>query len=264
MYKTLLLFLFFSTIAFSHNDSIIKGRIIAEFENLEGVHIINLTSIAGTVSDYDGYFYIKAKEADTLLFSAVFLEKKKYRVTKNDIAQNLILVPINIVTEYLKEVVKTEYKNINAVSLGILPSQPKSYTKAERNLLAAETFHWYSPLLIPFGGMSVEGLLNAISGRTNMLKKELKIERKEILQENISIYFNDEFIANRLLIPEEYISGFKFYAVESDALAEAMKAKNKTQAAFILHQLALDYLTLKEIPLKLEDRKPLEKSNNEK
>lgn len=238
----------------SQNDSIQKGRIVSELKDLEGVHIINISSIAGAVSDADGYFYIKAKESDTLLFSAVFLEKKKYIISKKDIEQKLILVPISPSTEFLKEVVVTEYPNINAVSLGILQSQPKSYTKSERALLAAGTFKWYSPLLIPVGGMSVDGLINAISGRTNMLKKELVIERKEILQDKVSDYFNDEYLIKTLLIPEEYIGGFRYYIVEDIPFANAMKAKNKTQATFILHQLAVDYLTLKEIPLKLEDR----------
>ena len=256
--KLLLLILIFPLFVFSQNDTLRKGRIVSEISDLEGVHIINLTSIAGAVSDKEGYFYIKAKESDTLLFSAVFLEKKKHVIAKKDIDQKLILVPINPSTEYLKEVVITEYPNINAVSLGILQSQPKSYTKSERALIAAGTFKWYSPLLIPIGGMSVDGLINSISGRTTMLKKELIIERKEILQDKVSDYFNKEYIVKSLLIPEEYVDGFKYFVVEDVPFSNAMKAKNKTQATFLLHQLAVDYLTLKEIPLKLEDRKPIE------
>ena len=259
--KLLLLILFYSVFSWSQNDSIRKGRIVSEILDLEGVHIINISSIAGTVSDKEGYFYIKAKESDTLLFSAVFLEKKKYIITKKDIDQKIILVPIKPSTEYLKEVVVTEYPNINAVALGIISSNIKRYTPAERKLRAAGTFKWYSPLLIPLGGMSVDGLINSISGRTSMLEKELVIERKEILQDKVSDYFNDEYIIKSLLIPEEYVDGFKYYVVEDVSLSNAMKAKNKTQATFLLHQLAVEFLTLKEIPLKLEDRKPMEEKD---
>jgi hypothetical protein len=259
--KLLLLILLFPFFIWSQNDSIRKGRIVSEIKELEGVHIINISLIAGAVSDKEGYFYIKAKVSDTLLFSAVFLEKKKYVITKQDIEHKLILVPISPSTEYLKEVVVTKYPNINAVSLGILQSQPKSYTKSERALIAAGSFKWYSPLLIPLGGMSIDGLINHMSGRTTMLKKELIIERKEILQDKVSDYFNDNYFIKSLLIPEEYVDGFKYYIVDDVPFSNAMKAKNKTQATFLLHQLAVDYLTLKEIPLKLEDRKLIENKN---
>ncbi len=256
--KLLLLILLFPIMIWSQNDSIIKGKIVSEIKDLEGVHIINISTIAGSVSDKEGYFFIKAKVTDTLLFSAVFLERKKYVIKKEDIDNKLFLVAINPNTEYLKEVTLTDYPNINAVSLGILQSQPKSYTKAERNLIAAGSFKWYSPLLIPVGGMSITGLINEISGRRKMLEKELVIERKELLQEKTLDYFNKEYMINSLLIPEEYVDGFVYYIDDNVPFTSAMKNKNKTQATFILHQLAVDYLNIKEIPLKKEDRKPIE------
>ncbi|MFC4739074.1 hypothetical protein ACFO3U_03620 [Flavobacterium ponti] len=256
--KLLLLFLFFPLLILAQNDTIIKGRIVSDLKDLEGVHIINITNIAGAVSDNEGYFSIKAKTSDTLLFSAVFLEKKKHIITKEEIKQKLILVPIAPSTESLREVVITEYPNINAVSLGIVPANIKTYTKAERKLIAAGVFKWYSPLLIPLGGMSVDGLINAISGRTNMLEKELVVERKEFLQEKTLDYFDDEYLMKTLNIPEEYVDGFIFYVVEDVPFSNAMKVKNKTQATFLIHQLAVEFLELKEIPLKPEDRKSSE------
>jgi hypothetical protein len=258
MNKKLLLFiLFFPFLISAQKDSIIKGRIASEIKDLEGVHIINISTIAATVSDKEGYFYIKAKESDTLLFSAIFLEKKKHILTKKDLNQKLILIPIPPSTEFLKEVVVTEYPNINAEALGIIPKGMKSYTKAERKLRAAGQFKWYSPLLIPLGGMSFDGLLNQISGRTKMLKKELVIERKEILQNKTLDYFSKDYMINSLLIPKEYVSGFLYYIDDKVPFSSAMRNKNKTQATFLLHQLAVEYLVLKEIPLKVEDRERL-------
>lgn len=254
MKKILLLNLFFPFLIWSQNDSIIKGKIVSELENLEGVHVINLTKILGTVSDNEGYFYIKANASDTLMFSAVFLERKKYVITTDDIANKLVLVPIAPSTEYLKEVVITEYPNINAEALGIVPKGQKTYTPAERKLVSAGQFKWYNPLLIPLGGMSVDGLINQISGRTAMLKKELIIERKELLQEKTLDYFNKEYFVKTLHIPEDYVDGFVYYIADDVAFSNAMKDKNKTQATFILNQLAVEFLTLKEIPLKPEER----------
>ena len=262
--KLLLLILLLPFLIFAQNDSIIKGKIVSELKNLEGVHIINITNIAGTVSDAEGYFSIKGKVSDTLLFSAIFLEKKKHIITKEEISQKLILIPIAPSTEFLKEVVLTDYPNINAVSLGILQKAPKSYTKAERRLKAAGQFKWYSPLLIPLGGMSVDGLINEITGRTDVLQQELIIERKEILQEKTLDYFDKDYLIKTLNIPEEYVDGFVFYVVEDVSYTNAMKAQNKTQATFLLHQLAIEFLELKEIPLKPEDRKTTNSVKDEK
>lgn len=252
--KLLLLTLLFPLLIAAQNDSIIKGRIISELKELEGVHIINITNIAGTVSDSEGYFTIKAKTSDTLLFSAVFLEKKKHVITKEENRQKLILIPIKASTEYLKEVTIIEYPNINAETLGIVPKGQKKYTPAERKLVTAGVFKWYSPLLIPLGGMNLDALINQISGRTKMLKKELIIERKEILQEKTLEYFDKDYIIYTLLIPEDYVDGFVFYVAESESYSDAIQVKNITQATFLIHQLAVEYLTLKEIPLKIEDR----------
>lgn len=256
--KLLLLFLLSPLLILAQNDSIIRGRIVSELKELEGVHIINITNIAGTVSDSEGYFTIKAKALDTLLFSAVFLEKKKHVITKEESTQKLILVPIKASTEYLKEVTITEYPNINAEALGIVPKGQKKYTPAERKLATAGVFKWYSPLLIPLGGMDLDALINQISGRTKMLKKELIVERKEILQKKTLEYFNKEYITNTLLIPEDYVDGFVFYVAENEPYADAMRLNNITQATFLIHQLAVEYLDIKEIPLKIEDRKTQE------
>lgn len=147
----------------------------------------------------------------------------------------------SLITE-LKEIAIINYKNINAVALGIIPANQKSYTPAERKLAAAGDFKWYSPLLIPLGGMSVDGLINSISGRTTMLKKELVVERKEMLQAETLDYFERKYFVETLKIPDEYVDGFLFYIVEKEKFINAMKDKNKTMASFVLSELAVEYL----------------------
>lgn len=150
----------------------------------------------------------------------------------------------SLITE-LEEVAIINYKNINAVALGIVPANQRTYTPAERKLAAAGDFKWYSPLLIPLGGMSVDGLINSISGRTTMLKKELVVERKELLQAKTSDYFERKYFIETLKIPDEYVDGFLFYIVENEKFVNAMKDKNKTMATFVLSELVVEYLKLK-------------------
>ena len=247
--KLFFFFLLIPAFLFSQNDSIINGKVVSESSLLEGIHIINLSKKNGAVTDARGYFQISAKVSDTLQFSAVTLKARRDGLTANDFSKDLVFVKMESLINELDEVAIIQYKNINAVALGIVPANQKTYTPAERKLAAAEEFHWYSPLLIPLGGMSVDGLINSISGRTSMLKKELVVERKEMLQLKTSDYFEREYFIETLKIPEIYVDGFLFYIAENERFARAMKDKNKTMASFILSELAVEYLKLNELEI---------------
>lgn len=250
MAKQLLLFLiFFPIIVLSQKDLPISGKVVSESSLLEGIHVINLSTRNGVVTDSRGYFQINAKVSDTLQFSAINLKAIRYIIKESDFSNDLLLIKMESLITELEEVDIIKYKNINAVALGIVPANQRTYTPAERKLAAAGDFKWYSPLLIPLGGMSVDGLINSISGRTSMLKKELVVERKEILQAKTSDYFDRKYFTETLNIPEDYVDGFLFYIVENEKYTRAMKDKNKTMATFILSELASEYLKLKESEL---------------
>ena len=80
-------------------------------------------------------------------------------------------------------------------------------------------------------------------------KNQVVVEGKEQLQAKTSDYFERKYFLETLNIPEEYVDGFLFYIVDNERYARAMKDKNKTMATFILSELAVDYLKLKEIEI---------------
>ena len=251
MAKQLLLFLiFFPIIVLSQKDSPISGKVVSESSLLEGIHVINLSTRNGVVTDSRGYFQINAKVSDTLQFSAINLKAIRYIIKESDFSNDLLLIKMESLITELEEVDIIKYKNINAVALGIVPANQRTYTPAERKLAAAGDFKWYSPLLIPLGGMSVDGLINSVSGRTTMLKKELVVERKEQLQDKTIDYFERKYFVETLKIPDEYVDGFLFYIVENEKFSNAMNDKNRVMAAFVLTELATEFLKLKEIELK--------------
>ena len=248
MLKKLLFFFFiFPMFIFSQNDTLIKGKVVSESNSLEGIHIFNISQKTGEITDARGYFNIKVKISDTLQFSAVHLKATQYIIKQNDLKEELIFVQMKSLISELDEITLTKYKNINAVSLGIVPANQRTYTPAERKLYTAGGFKWYSPLLIPLGGMDVDGMINAISGRTAMLEKELVIEKKEMLQAKTTDYFERTYFTETLNIPQEYVEGFLFYIAENLRYAQAMKDKNKTMATFILSELAVEFIQLKEL-----------------
>ena len=237
MLKKLLFFFFiFPMFIFSQNDTLIKGKVVSESNSLEGIHIFNISQKTGEITDARGYFNIKVKISDTLQFSAVHLKATQYIIKQNDLQEELIFVQMKSLISELDEITLTKYKNINAVSLGIVPANQKTYTPAERKVRTATT-----GLLDP--------LINWASGRTKMLKNQVVVEGKEQLQAKTSDYFERKYFLETLNIPEEYVDGFLFYIVDNERYARAMKDKNKTMATFILSELAVEYLKLKEIEI---------------
>jgi len=239
-----LLFVAFGVHAQAQNAKVLKGKVVANSSDLEGIYIVNIKSDLSTLTENGGYFTIPAKEGDTLMFSAVQFKGVKIALKKADFETDLFFVKMEVLLRQLDEVKINEYKNINAVSLGIISPNTKHYTPAERKLRTAEELHWYSPLLIPVGGMSVDGLINSISGRTAMLKKELVVERKEFLLKKITEQFKEEYFTETLKIPADYVNGFHYFLVENKEFATALKDKNKTMATFIMNKLATEYLQL--------------------
>jgi len=248
--RLLLLYIFFPLVVLSQNDSIVSGKIVSESSLLEGIHVINLSKRNGAITDARGYFQIKAKVSDTLQFSAVNLKATRYVMKQSDYSNDLLLIKMESLITELEEVAIINYKNINAVALGIVPANQKTYTPAERKLKTASEFKPESTFY--FGGttgvsLSFDAILNAISGRTTMLKNELVVERKELLQAKTSDYFERKYFVETLKIPDEFVDGFLFYIVENEKFVNAMKDKNKTMATFVLSELAVEYLKLKEL-----------------
>ncbi|WP_333599405.1 hypothetical protein [Flavobacterium sp.] len=244
--KILFFFFFLQSIGFAQSNELffLKGKIVCSVKELSQVNVFNLRSESSTATDENGDYSLFVKVGDTLKFASLQVETKKIVILETDLKKPLFVTALTPNTIALEEVQIKDYKNINAVSLGILEKPAKHYSPAERRLRAAEELHWYSPLLIPVGGMSVDGLLNSISGRTAMLKKEVVIEKKEKLLLKIENQFGADYFTQKLKIPPQNVRGFWYYAVDDERLENALNTKNKTKASFILAELAINYLAL--------------------
>jgi len=242
LFKTTILFLFFSS-AFAQTSTLtlLKGKITSQIKELNEVYVTNLRSESNTVTDENGNFSMFVKVGDTLQFSGLQVITKKGVIDENEIIKKLFVIGLQAKVIPLDEVEVKTYPNINAVSLGILDKPAKKYTPAERKLKAATE----ADGKIGFGGsVGLDPLLNWMSGRTTMLKKELTIERKEKLLEKIENLFPVEYFTDNLKISKDNVRGFWYYAVEEPKLTEALNAKNKIMARFIFSDLATKYLEL--------------------
>jgi hypothetical protein len=225
-----ILFLFFQiTFGQTKEAKQISGKILAESISVEAVNVINNTTQRTTVSDANGLFSIVVNEGDVLIFSAVNLESLRKKITKQDLLLDVVKVQMTAKSIDLKEVIINEHPEITAENIGVIPYGQKKYTPAERKLYTATS------------GGGIDGLLNTISGRKAMLKKEIVVEHKEQLLVRIDYLFEEKYYVETLKIPVDYIRGFQYYCIDDVSLAAALRSKNKTMVMFLIVQLAEKY-----------------------
>lgn len=236
----IVLFLGLSQIVLGQNT--FNGKIIANAGDIEGVYVVNARTEVMVVTNVSGGFSIEAKVGDTLVFSSIQFKETRIVITEENFSDLNFTVKLNPVIHQLQEVIIKRYDNINAVALGIVPSGQKSYTQAERRLQTATGLNATASAGSMVGGsVSVDPLLNFLSGRTAMLKKELAVEKKETFMRILENMFTIDHFVNRLKIPLEYVKGFEYYAVENDKFTAILNSKNKTSTEFLLGELAVKY-----------------------
>lgn len=230
--------------AWSQNQEriILSGKIISNTNDLEGVYVVNAQTETMTTTNAEGAFSILAKAGDTLVFSSIQFKEKRFLVAAENFSELDFTIKLNLVMHQLQEVIIRRYDNINAVALGIISSGQKTYTEAERKLRTATALDATpSASLMAGGSISADPLLNFLSGRTAMLKKEVVVEKKEFFMKLLENMFSLDHFVNRLKIPNEYVKGFEYYAVENDKFTTILNSKNKTSTEFLLGELAVKY-----------------------
>ena len=229
----LFFFVFSVQFCFSLQEKIINGKIVVKDAKVSEIHVINLSNDKETLTNTKGEFSILVKPDDLLVFSAEYLDYMRKIVEQEHYDSGTITVKMTSKITNLDEVVVKNYSGVNAVALGILTKPAKSYTLAERRLYGATS----SP---------VDALINMLTGRTKMMKDGVEIEKREFLLEQLDGFYTDDFYLQELGIEKEKIKGFHYYLVEDNRFAEALDAKNKTLATFLIIEIAQKYNLLNE------------------
>jgi hypothetical protein len=225
-----ILFLLLSQFVVSQNDSVVKGIISIETNNNDGITIVNISNKTNTISGNGGYFNIKAKVNDTLIFSAIHLDVIKHIIMEKDFGKDLLFIKMTPKSKTIEQILITSNTVITPENLGLVPKGQKRYTVAERRLYTGTN------------GIGIGTLMNLITGYRKELKNNVEVEKKEMFQEKILKQFEKEYFTNTLKIPENYISGFLFYISEDKETVELFKSKDKMMHMFKLSELATEYL----------------------
>lgn len=219
--------LFFTTVCIwsqSSNEKILHGKIVADSASVVGIDVVNLGNEKVTVTNNKGEFSILAKADDILVFSSMTLEMKRMLVDGDDLKSETITIYMTPKINELNEVI---VKKNAAEGTSIFQGQ-KHYTPAERKLYTATSGLLDAPL-------------NWLSGRTEMLKKEVIVERKERMLDKVGVLYDDKYYIQTLKVPEIYIDDFQRYIIEDKEFAAALKVKNRTMMLFLISKLAVNY-----------------------
>ncbi|WP_348679141.1 hypothetical protein [Flavobacterium coralii] len=227
----LLLLSFFTAFASAQERQMFSGKVLLDNVGLNDVYIINASAQAETKTNTSGSFTIVAQPGDKLVVYSPRITKREFVLNEDSFKKQPFIITVNAQAYELDEVVMDKDRSIDAESLGIVPEGQKQYTPAERRVFTAT-----SGLLDP--------IINAISGRTKRLKKEVEVERKQMLLEDVKYVIKEDEIINDLKIPEQYVEGFLFYAIENPKFKEAFQDKNYKLARFVMNGLAPEYLKL--------------------
>jgi hypothetical protein len=220
----------------------LQGKIVSGEVSLNGVFVINKATGIEAKTDAGGTFCVDARPGDRLAVYSPDITAREFAISAATFLEVPYVMEVNVNGYELKEVV---INDITSEKLGIVPKGQKQYTPAERRLKTASDLNPTIGVGTMAGvSVSTDAIINAISGRTKMLKKALDTENKEFAIEKIDNIYTKEQIVTDLKIPAEYVDGFLFYAVEDAGFTTALKAKNNELAKLKLMVLAEKYISL--------------------
>lgn len=202
----------------------LRGLIVEDTLPIPDVHVLNLSALKATISDADGFFRIEAGLGDTLLFSAVRYRRTSLVIDASVLGAVSLLVPLQPFVNELDEVVVSPYdlsgdldkdvgrlpavNPVTAFSLGLPNAGARRFTQTENRLHEATTGAGIVPL---------NPVLNALTGRTRRLRKQLALEQRYEKARQIRMQYPDSIFVGRLGIPEGRIADFMYFC-EVDSL----------------------------------------------
>ncbi len=218
------------------------GKLTSDEISVNSIFIINKTTGEETKSNNKGNFSLYTGAGDILVIYSPEILSMEIKINAENFNKMPFIIALTAQARELSEVVLE--KQVNAVSLGIVPKDQKKYTHAERRLYTAGDFKPIHLLGLLGGGLALDPIINAINGKTKRLKKEVALEKKEFLIDEIYGIYTEIEIINLYNIPEEYVKGFMFYLAEDAEFTEAVNTDETERAKFRIAILAKQYMAL--------------------
>lgn len=232
----LILFYCFNLVANAQERKPIHVSVQSDNELINSVQIINITSREEATKNNLEFSTIAVKLKDTLYISAPKFIAQRIIINKEQLDSESLQITLNPSFIQLDEVNINKNTQINAVNLGIIKSNRKTPTPAERALQTAGEFKPIHLLGLIGGSVKIDPIINAISGRTDKLRKLVLLEKKELNLIFLEDYL-ENYITNTIKYPKENIKQLFYLAVEDPALQKLIDTNNIEEIKFLLCDL---------------------------
>ncbi|MDW5290441.1 carboxypeptidase-like regulatory domain-containing protein [Formosa sp. PL04] len=239
----------------AQNLELISG-VISGDDDVENIHVINKTSKRFTVTNAKGAFFIEAKLNDTIVFTAVQYTTKEIIVKAPNLLSKTMYVflseDINVLSEVVVGKVLTgdllldignfeTTRDINFYDVGIPGYTGKRKTQEERRLFTAGEFKPIMLLGLLGGSLPIDPILNAISGRTKMLKSRIELEENEALVKKIKHNLSDDFFSDHPLSEFKQMD-FWYFCIDDPDFKVRCYRKSDIEILAFLKEKYLQYI----------------------
>ena len=212
----------------------LEGRVTDEQgRSLEGITVLNLTRVNGTVTNERGNYSIGYDDGDTILFAG--LSFSNFEFVAKDLPEDL--GPINITmtpetTELDEVVVRSDQLSDEQIAEiieqnfgAIMPT--KVLSNAEKKLYSASSAHDY-------GAISFDYILNLMNGRIRKLKMLNSWEKQDVIIDELQAAIPEEFLREELGLEEVEVYPFLLYCVETSVKVPTPEEMNLRLTEFLL------------------------------
>ncbi len=203
------------------------GIVFSNSKPLPNIHIINLNSKIGTVTNTNGAFEMYAHLNDTLYMSAIQYEKVKITVTKIMIHSQKVFITTALKTYQLKEIIVRNHHLTNDLYHDIL-NKPKdnipqmNVSPADFKNLDFTGVAFEKDQTSRQGPPSIEHLVNPIGRAASIAsipnnqliaehKLRKKLKKQKDFPEKITALLGEKFFTDKLQIPPNKIYHFLSY-----------------------------------------------------
>tara|TARA_B110000503_G_scaffold93807_1_gene141444 strand:- start:12901 stop:13713 length:813 start_codon:yes stop_codon:yes gene_type:complete len=223
-------FLFGTHFIFSQtkqNYKTFKGEVVNDTLNIIGIHIINKTSGARSITNQNGLFEIGVKRNDTILISSIQIKPHiiiiESKIFNQDLVRvyveafinqldNVVVKPHGLSGNMLDDMLASGIKDpINFNDVGI----PGFNGKREEKIVPVKSLG-LSLLLLPLsGGLDIEAVYKHLSGYYKNLRKNRGLVKQYSSAVNIIEFYGLVFFINKFNLNEGKVYEFVLGALEN-------------------------------------------------
>ncbi|MUP41567.1 carboxypeptidase-like regulatory domain-containing protein [Christiangramia aestuarii] len=205
----------------AQQPGLLKGKVQADNENVEKIHIVNLNLEKGAITGSNGEFNILAQEDDSLYVSSVQFQNKTVLVTRRMIEEGSITIKLQSSVNELAEVVIDDIQlsgylanDLSQISTTEVENKYKLQNRLDDFIQKDREMNPYEKPVLN-GGLRLDliagAVMDKLAGKNKDAPKEYSPQ--ELANKSIAIVGN-EFFREDLKLKENEICNFVYFCTE--------------------------------------------------